>query len=510
MSESSLVRHFDGPPPDLDRWLKDLYHAHRDGGTAGFAAQLGVQLSVQCFTVACSTMLVGFVDWGGLYRECADAPCRAADHFRGWQSDLRGVAMGLYVAGCAAYLIWRAIRGAARVRRMTRISAFLRRYLPDVDLATTEWCLVVRRLIALQNEEGLRIQCNTPTFTAVHVAMRVLRRENFMVALTNAGIIDVGTMPPIVVWHLWRVVLASGYDPKHPQRFRLVAATMRRDAQRWCLLNLAVMPVTVVLVAAGLLLRAAEGTTARDPSRPVSARRWSNDALWRMRHYNEYRHQLNARAARGRVYAQRLIDAEPAPRRAAAARGLQFVCGSLAGCAAALAAVHDDAATHVHVAGRSLLWWLAFWSAGFAMARLCDAPVACRSATTERDLAALAAHTQYVPDVAGGGVAATVAAIYPLVGVDWVMALWGVVSMPRRLWGWSQQADVVAAFFKDATEEDTPLGDVCRYSNMSRATTLGVSKASRSQRSFYEHYDDAWEDGSKCLTSPLTQVESDR
>ena len=213
-----------------------------------------------------------------------------------------------------------------------------------------------------------------------------------------------------------------------------------------------------------------------------------------MRDYNEYRHQLDARAARGRVHAQRLIDSEPAPRRAAAARGLQFVCGSLAGCAAAAAALHDDAATHVHIAGRSLLWWLAFWTTGFAVARMCGAATACRTARTdrERDLDALAEHTRYIPDVAGENVAATVAALYPLAVAEWARALWAVMCMPRRLWCWGEQAEAVAALFNRATDQDTPLGDVCRHSDMSRQTLSDGSKASLSQRSFYEHYADVW------------------
>ena len=57
-----------------------------------------------------------------------------------------------------------------------------------------------------------------------------------------------------------------------------------------------------------------------------------------------------------------------------------------------------------------------------------------------------------------------------------------------------EQADAVAAFFNRTTDEDTPLGDVCIHSDMSSGTVLDGSKASRSQRSFYEHYADVWDD----------------
>ena len=460
-------------PRNLDLWLNDIYQAHRDGGTSAFLVKGVVRLVVLGFTATASTLVVGFVDWGALRRDCAEARC---DPGLRSPRGLGAVLLAAYVLGCAAYLGWRAASLVRRHRRMARVRTFFRRYLPDVALGDDAWAVVAEALVALQRDEGLCLQCNTATFTTQHVAMRVLRRQNYVTALVESDALDVGYLTPYVEWHLWFVVTTSMFAASAPQRVRLEASLVRREARRWCALGVVAMPFTLLFVAAHLLLRAAELATMRE--KKSSFRAWTNEAQWRLREYNEYRHVLDERLERAAAHHQRLVDGAAAPRLDAVARGAQFVCGSLAGCAAAIAALDDDASTHLHVADRSLLWWLACWTALYAAARAVGGN---RKLSTpperQRDEELLRAHARYLPDDH---------AYRPLLVVLWWRALVSVATMPWRLWRWGEQADLLVAFLERVTVVDGPVGDVCARSRWTegQAVESGTSKTSRSQRSF--------------------------
>ncbi|KAJ1449686.1 autophagy protein Apg9-domain-containing protein [Pelagophyceae sp. CCMP2097] len=237
--------------------------------------------------------------------------------------------------------------------------------------------------------------------TVHDVACRIMRKENYLIGMLNAGILELrlpaGEAPqsradPLLdaVGHRLRLTKTLEWslnfcvlDHVFSQRLAVRRAFLDdEDALKWRfriagLVHVGLMPfVAVFMMMHFFLLHAQEW---RSTKHYLGPRAWSPVARWSFRELNELPHIFERRLAASRVHADAYLELRPdrvkefpRPVLAALARCAAFVSGATVATLVALAAVLDggDAVLlHVRIGDRNLIWYAGAASAVYAVAR---------------------------------------------------------------------------------------------------------------------------------------------
>ena len=469
----SLCRGTFVAPRYLDEWLSGLYQTHRDGGNIGVVlVRMGVHVVIVLFVTSAATLvLCSDVEWPP-----SQDVVNVSDMITQFQVTMGTVMLWV---GVLVYLGTRVVGWVKQVFRMQRMMNFCVRY----DLNITEWSSIVNQLMVMQNDQGILIQVNKTPLTERDISMRILRREHYMVSMIKDGVIPVGDLSSVVEWHVWYVLLGPLMD--RDGTLKLTASSVRRDATILMVCNIVALPLTLLMVFVHTIMRGAE-TWVRRPHRTTRAfRSWSRWAQWRMRHYNEYVHDLDERLNAAAAHAHQYMDTVPHPMLVVLARGVRYISGAIAGCIAFVATVEDEALSTIHAADKPLLWWLAFWTAVYTVAGYVKPARPGQMEVFKK----MVRYTQYFPEDASTPRERTLAKLFPLIFTSSLHAMVTLVSMPYLLWRWRRDADHIVEYLRRQTTFGTEIGDYLTVSAMTHA--IHTPPLSQSTGSFCAEYAEA-------------------
>lgn len=208
----------------------------------------------------------------------------------------------------------------------------------DEDLHAASWDQVVTALVELQRTSRLCIVKDQ--LTAHDIANRVLRKENYMVAFVNKGLLPILRLPCLptldtctktLEWNVYAVILDAMFDKEfrirqaslsrfHPSRPHVLPESadtiihapsstrhdvphkafthdiggLRRRLFLCGALNLALSPFVAAFMLIFFFLKHAEEFHRR-PASSAFSRDYSRYARWTMREFNELPHFFEAR-----------------------------------------------------------------------------------------------------------------------------------------------------------------------------------------------------------------------
>jgi hypothetical protein len=223
--------------------------------------------------------------------------------------------------------------------------------------------------------------------------MRIMRKENWLVALLNNEVLPLSLplpawpwaprgaapqrtrplLPQTLEWSLSLTLLDVMYDGQLKLRrdFLTDPAALRRRFVLAGLVNLALLPFVAVFMAVFFFLRHAD-ELHRTPG-SIGAREFTPHARWCMREYNELTHVFEERTRGAYDDAARYVGAFPRRELAIVSRLVTFVFGSLAGVAIAISVLNQEVLIHYRapqpLGGHNLLWYLALASGALAISR---------------------------------------------------------------------------------------------------------------------------------------------
>lgn len=481
------------PPLDLDTFLRDLYAHHTNGGLVGMAAVEVVNWLLACYTLVVCGMVVWGTDWVGLYggacrTDCTFATFASTRPFRGGSAFAT-----LYAVGSVGVLLWTAARSLSTAPRWLKTRTFWRATLQPRLPELHTWSDVVGVLVA-RHATDTRLFVNVERVTPLDVAARVLRRENYVVALEEGGVLGPVVLDDVVLWHLWGVLIGPMFGSGEcGWELQLTVDGFRRRCILFAALNVAALPLTLVAYTGYCGLKAAE-RCAKTSGTERALRAWTPSARWRMREFNEYPVAAAVRMARAAAAADRLLRLYPSPRWVGSWLGLvAFVAGSVAGCVTIAALRDDNVWNHVHVADRNMLWWLACCTVVVTAVRAgMPTKVRYSQQAVASAIDALRQELRYATFLDGGHdeVFRRVASAMPFVAVSWARSIRSLVAVPWVLRRWHADAAAIVAFVRDGTERSVAAGDVWSDSLLQPMSTVrpSESKAARSALSFHEAY----------------------
>lgn len=195
---------------DLDKFFIRMYEFYTNQGFACVVGQHVVNLINIGFTVGFSTFCFLFVDWS-LLLQCdgaRDDNCGTfsdyivSDHLftiTPWH-----IIVYTYFLTFSIYWIWSLISFFPLLKQNWEIHVFVRDRLKikTKELQTMQWSEVVDKLIQLHRTRQIRTNRNV--LTAHDIASRILRKDNYMIAFFNRGVLNL-TVPPCLL-ACWRCV----------------------------------------------------------------------------------------------------------------------------------------------------------------------------------------------------------------------------------------------------------------------------------------------------------------
>jgi autophagy-related protein 9 len=476
---------------DLDAFFQNLYEYYRDRGLPSIAVSRLLDLVTLGFTILFTGFLLLGLDWTKLQSCHDEATCLALYEYtlNPWAAS--GLFAALVNTGLLLLtLTWcsQALNLAPRLTRAYRTYKFYRDQLgiPIREMQTMEWCTVVSRLVRLQHRT--KMQVNGP-LTALTIAMRIMRKDNYLVAMINQGVLPVGSpdwtgtlqgtgqdwwMGKALEYNLYVTILNHIIDPKtftlNKRGFTPFA--IRARLRTMALLNLLLMPFILGFSMIYFFLRYAEEFHSK--RNYLGPRFWTPHALWSLRELNELPHVFDRRVFASLRYSDRYLRMFPTPVPTVLARAVAFVMGGFVAVLLMFALVDESVLLHVRLGPRNLVWYTAIFSTVLAAARAVvpsqDEEAVASSPNFE--MRRVAAFTHALPDkwrhrAHTYDVRDEFAALFPFRLALLTRELLCVVCMPYMLGVvLPRHADQVVEFCANCTVSEEGVGDVCRFGLM--------------------------------------------
>ena len=317
---------------------------------------------------------------------------------------------------------------------------------------------------------------------AYNFCNRLMRRENYLIAIFNRNILDLSL--PLIPNHqlltksleinLNLALMGFVFDDRGNVKKRFtkinekdtLSTELRQRFRLLALLNLVLCPFVFIYLAFYFFLRYAE-ELYRNPA-ALGAKSYSRLAYWRFREFNELPHYFGQRLEQSHRKANRLLDQFHTRSLVTLCRFLGFVAGSLIAILLVVSLVNEDLLMHFELTrGKSPIWYLPIF--GLVLA-FCKAmlPDSNRRYDPRRLINQLIEHTHYNPPawktMSGAQIACDFGTLYRyrLLGIaeDFV----GVLVVPYLLWyKIPQQSDAIVDFFREFSVHVDTLGYVCSF-----------------------------------------------
>ncbi|KAH9483933.1 Autophagy-related protein 9 [Psilocybe cubensis] len=349
---------------NLDAFLQEVYAYYEGKGIYSIALSRGLNLLTVGFVIGFSTFLLGCIDYSSLRRhshsQLSDVIVpHCVSRFSGFTL--------LFFLLFIAFYIWQIISFVLGIQRLVDMYKFYTYLLkiPDADIQTIAWSEVVRRIGAIREENPLtalsskkgRTSDDTATakLDAHDIANRIMRQENYLIALFNKELLDLRVPLPAVLkrfipeeegkgkmltqaleWNLRFCLMEYLFDQhgkvrkvflKSKNRTVLIEGLKRRFIFMG-ILNAIFAPLIVLYYLMYSFFRYFE-QYHKDPS-TIGSRRYTPFAQWKFREFNELPHIFVRRLDESYPIANMYIDQFPNEKIALVMRFVAFIAGSFA------------------------------------------------------------------------------------------------------------------------------------------------------------------------------------
>ncbi|KRT79465.1 hypothetical protein AMK59_8431 [Oryctes borbonicus] len=473
---------------DLDSFFSRMYRYHQRHGFLCMLMQEILELVQFVFVVFFTTFLWHCVNYPMLFNDKqTTTKITLADVILPTDQWLSNFTLWTWVILSIAMLVWmlRLLRSVYNMVHFWDIKQFFNTALgfADSELENLTWHEVQTKVRAVQLEQEMCI--HKPDLTELDIYHRILRQQNYLVAMTNKRLIPPRLQVPfvgeVIFWTRglkYNIQLLLFWGPwapfKNPWHLRdeyrkpNMRHELARDLGRHILwisfANLLLAPLIFIWQILYAFFSYAE-MFKREPG-SLGMRNWSMFGRMYLRHFNELDHELQARLCRAHRAASRYLAAFSSPLVTIIARSVAFMCGAILAVLLILTAYDEDVITVEHIIT--------------IMTALGGCVAICRSIIPDETIAwcpetllsNVLQHTHYLPpDWRGQAHTARIRSEfqqlfqYKVVGL--LEELLSPIITPYVLWKhvYTRVLDIVD-FYRNFTVSVVGVGDVCSFAQM--------------------------------------------
>ncbi|KAF8798110.1 APG9-domain-containing protein [Phlegmacium glaucopus] len=391
---------------NLDAFLLEVYSYYDGKGIYSIALARGLNLLTVGFVIGFSTFLLGCINYTGLrHKDHTRLSDIVVDHCI---SRFSGFTL-LFFLLFTAFYIWQIIAYVVGVIRLVDMYNFYTYLLkiPDADIQTISWSEVVRRIAAIREENPLTaISSNkgrkaddttTAKLDAHDIANRIMRQENYLIALFNKDLLDLRVPWPRAIkkfgfgaeaqgkgkvltqaleWNLRFCLMEYLFDEhgkvrkvflKAKNRVALIEGLKRRFIFMG-ILNAIFAPFIVLYVLMYSFFRYFE-QYHKDPS-TIGGRRYTSFASWKFREFNELSHIFTRRLDESYPLADMYIGQFPNEKMTHIMRFVAFIAGSFAAVLVLATVIDPDLFLHFEITPhRTVVFYIGIFGAILTVAR---------------------------------------------------------------------------------------------------------------------------------------------
>ncbi|KAL3320734.1 Autophagy- protein 9A [Cichlidogyrus casuarinus] len=286
-------------------------------------------------------------------------------------------------------LVFRIVRFVTRMQQLWRVKFYCENVLnlpsSGAELEDVAWYIVQKNLIKAQRE--FQFSPQKQYLDELDIYNRILRKENYLIALINQYAIPVKFQLPRLISftgfsiylpniYLWNLELLFFYSPWAPfvhqhqlhndykwitKRERL-AKNFANMSMILGLINLALLPFIFIIQI--LIFLCSNAEKIRYEPHTFFGRSWSNYAHYILRHYNELPHEFSNRLTSAHFHASKYLDAFSSQLAVVTATNVRMLAGGVSFLMLAINLVCDD---FIHLPG-----WLAIAIGAGMLARVCS------------------------------------------------------------------------------------------------------------------------------------------
>jgi len=412
----------------------------------------------------------------------------------------------IFVLGITGWWFVQLFSSLQKIRDARDIQRFYQAnlQLSETDLLSKDWSDVVEILVARQSSLTLK------EHDALDISNRILRHDNYMIALANNDMLPLGlpsisvpfpvpracipvsaqvylgdalpdsielpTPPDFFSLTLYHAIKYCLLDKMFDSNFRIPervlgvdgAADLRRRFRLMGIITFVLAPFIAVLMVMYMILKHAE-TFYNRPSY-ATQRRWSLAAYWKFREWNEMPHIFERRMKASYEFADRYVDHFHSELLSLVARFLTFVGGSFAGLCVVIIMINGSLMS-TSVYDRNLWWYLAICTATLAITRSVGQPpkygvdpVECFKEVRKYTHFGGGNGTLGSGDPKSAEVVKEFKQLYTPRFATVLQEFVGILTTPIILWTvYPQNASRILGFIRDNTERVEKIGDVCGF-----------------------------------------------
>ncbi|KAJ8974485.1 hypothetical protein NQ317_006533 [Molorchus minor] len=475
---------------DLDSFFTRIYKYHARHGFLCMALQETFDLIQFTFIVFLTTYLIHGINYAILFnwdennQQKHNTISDIVYPFSKFVENFTTITWFFIVIATATLCLKFLIRGY-QIMQFWDIKQFFNKILQikDCDLDNLTWHEIQSKIKEAQLEHQMCI--HKKDLTELDIYHRILRQENYMIALVNKRLLPprfnlpfIGecvywttslryNIQTLLFWTPWSPFESSWHLREEYKRQHLrheLAARLSKQILILALINLIFAPLIFVWQVLYTFYGYAE-LIKREPGR-VGIRHWSLYGKLYLRHFNELDHELLARLSRAYRPASKYLAAFSSPVVTVIAQHLAFICGALLSVLVILT-LYDDGV--IAVDGIiTLATALATLTAIFRGLIPDEATIWC----PESLLQGVVMHTHYLPPNWKGyahtsKIKEEFQQLFQYRFASLIEELVSPLLTPFLLWRWiyPRSLDIVD-FFRNFTVSVVGVGDVCSFAQM--------------------------------------------
>ncbi|KAF9030750.1 APG9-domain-containing protein [Hymenopellis radicata] len=389
---------------NLDAFLQDVYYYYEGKGIYSIALSRGLNLLTVGFVIGFSTFLLGCIDYS---RIDPDKAMRLSDAIVDrCVTEFSGLTL-LFFIPFTAFYIWQIVSFIMGIQRLRVLYNFYTHLLkiPDVDIQTISWPEIVRRIGAIREDNpntalssqnaGTPHDVTVAKLDAHDIANRILRQENYLIALFNKDLLDLRVPLPQILsrfiseeegkgkmltqaleWNLRFCLMEYLFDRNGQVRKVFLNSRnrvpliegLRRRFIFMGILNAIFAPFIVLYLLMYSFFRYFE-EYHKNPS-SIGGRRYTSYAQWKFREFNELPHLFVRRLDESYPAASMYIGQFPNEKVTLIMRFVAFISGSFVAVLFLATVLDPDILAHLEITPhRTVLFYLGVFGSILAVAR---------------------------------------------------------------------------------------------------------------------------------------------
>ncbi|KAI8977112.1 autophagy protein Apg9-domain-containing protein [Mycotypha africana] len=464
---------------NMDDFFQRVYEYYQGKGLYCILLARLLNLLTLAFIIIFSTFLIGCVNYSDItshhkLEEVIEPQCI---------SNLSATKF-LFLLIFIAWWAWQLIRFVIDLPMLREMHNFYTHLLliPDQDMQTVSWQTVLERIIDIRESNP---HVNDIRLTEHDVASRIMRKENYLIALFNKDVLnltlpipylkDRPTFTKDLEWNLSFALLGYVFDHKGQIRKRFLkernkpflAAELRRRFMFMGLLNLLLAPFIFAYLLLYFFFRYFE-EYHKNPGE-IGSRTYTPFAKWKFREFNELPHFFRNRISQSYEHANLYINQFPKEKTVLVARFVAFLSGSIAGVLALFTLFDSEALLNFEISQNgTVLFYLGVTGTLFAVTRGMI-PDENQVFEPEKLLRKVVEHTHYLPvdwkhKLHTDEVRGEFCKMFDYKVGIFLQELLSVIVSPLILWiSLPKSADQIIDFFREFTVHVNGLGYVCSF-----------------------------------------------